>query len=311
MKDDRDDDGRVGARLIELPSPFPLQPGTLRFIESSQGSSADKLDLLREGTLGVPFVIDNGTVRNLFFNNIASIQSSMLLDEPDALLTAYTRKMMSFLLFVPAPCHVLMIGLGGGSLAKFCYRRLPQTRISVIEISADVIALREHFAIPPDDERFEIIHDDGAPYLARAPVRPDVILIDAFDEFGVAPSLASSDFYLCASESLAPDGALVMNLSGERSRYPVHIQSIREAFAGAVLLVPVEGHDNVLLFAFKLPQLIALPDTLHGRAAELEKELGLEFLRFLERLRGGLTVNTATITPLEADRECKEAPPNA
>ena len=52
----------------------------------------------------------------------------MSLDEPDALVTAYTRKMMAFLLFNPAPKRIAMVGLGGGSLAKFCYRNLPKPR---------------------------------------------------------------------------------------------------------------------------------------------------------------------------------------
>jgi spermidine synthase len=284
MKDDLKEDRKV--RLIELSNPFPLEPGTLRLIEPPDGFSSEHLDRLLEGTLGHPFVFDSGALRHLFFNT-ASTQSSMRLDDPDALVTAYTRKMMAFLLFIPAPRHVLMIGLGGGSLAKFCYRRLPQARICVVEINADVIALRKHFAIPADDERFEIIHDDGAAFLARVPVRPDVILIDAFDEWGVAPSLASSDFYRRVSRSLTARGVLVMNLSGEKSRYPVHIENIRKAFAGAVLLVPVEADNNILLFAFKRPRLAELPARLHRRAAELEQDLGLEFSIFLERLRAG------------------------
>jgi spermidine synthase len=198
--------------------------------------------------------------------------------------------MMAFLLFMPQPRDVLMIGLGGGSLAKFCYRHLPQTRISVIEINADVISLREHFAIPPDGERFEIVHEDGATFLARVPVTPDVILIDAFDDIGVAPSLASPDFYHRASQSLTSDGVLVMNLSGQKSRYPVPVQSLREAFDGAVVLLPVQVDGNVLLFAFKKPHLVEIPETLHDRAAELEKALGLEFRKFLQYLRAGPTL---------------------
>lgn len=273
-------------RLLELPSPFALEPGTLRLIEPTEGFGTEQFDRLRAGTLGRPFMIDNGGMRHLFFNT-ASTQSSMRLDDPHALVAPYTRKMMAFLLFTPAPRHVLMIGLGGGSLAKFCYRHLPQTRISVVEINAEVISLRKEFAIPADDERFEIIHADGAAFLANTAVTPDVILIDAFDETGVAQSLASSDFYRRASQSLTPDGVLVMNLSGEKSRYTAPIESIRAAFDGAVSLVPVDVDCNVLLFAFKQPWLAELPETLHSRAAELERDLGLEFSRFLERVHAG------------------------
>ena len=245
------------------------------------------------GTLARPFVVDSAGERYLFFT-YASVQSCMRLDDPYALVTAYTRKMMAFLLFLPEPRHVLMIGLGGGSLAKFCYRHLPQTRITVVEINADVISLREHFSIPPDDERFEIIHDDGGAYLARVPLKVDVILADAFDEFGVAPSLASPDFYHQASQSLTPDGVLVVNLSGQKIRYPLHVQGLCEAFDGTVVLVPVQEDDNVLLFAFKRPPLTEVPQMLYERATELEEALGLEFHRFLQRLRAGRRLRTNT-----------------
>jgi spermidine synthase len=241
------------------------------------------------GTLARPFIVDSAGERYLHFT-YANVQSCMRLDDPYALVTAYTRKMMAFLLFLPEPRHILMIGLGGGSLAKFCYRHLPQTRISVIEINADVISLRQHFSIPPDDERFQIIHDDGATYVARTPLNLDVILIDAFDERGAAPSLASLDFYRQASQSLTPDGVLVVNLSGQKTRYPLHVRGLCKAFDGTVVLVPVQVEGNVLLFALKRPQLAEIPATLHDRATELEAALGLEFHRFLQCLQTGPTV---------------------
>ena len=279
------------AHLIELPSPFALEPGTVRLLAPAEGLSGQELDQLRKGTLGRPFIIDDDGIRNLFFT-LDAVQSAMRLDDPHALIGAYTRKMMAFLLFRPVPRHVLMIGLGGGSLAKFCYRHLPSTRITVVEISADIIALREEFSIPPDDERFEVVHDDGAAFLAKSRMRPDVILIDAFDELGVSPSLASSDFYLRASQCLAPQGLLVMNVSGQKSRYALHIDSLRAAFPGVIRLVPVDAEDNLLLFASRRRELSELPDFLQEQAARLERGLGLEFSHFLKRLRAGYVLDT-------------------
>ncbi len=281
---DSDPTDDSGPRLLELPSPFALEPGTLRMFEPVPGFGIAQLDPLREGTLGRPFIIDYGQTRSLYFTT-AAVQSAMRLDDPDALVAPYTRKMMAFLLFLPAPRHVLMIGLGGGSLAKFCYRHLPRTRISVVEVNADVIALRNEFLISQNDERFEIIHEDGAAFLARADVKPDVILIDAFDELGVSPSLASSHFYERASQCITSNGVLVMNLSGLKSRYAAHVESLSAAFAGPIRLVPVDGDDNVLLFAFQQPHAAELAEFLPHRARYLEQRLGLGFSRFLERLR--------------------------
>ena len=147
-----------------------------------------------------PYIFDTAVERRLHFTSDAT-QSAMLFSDPDALIAQYTRKMMAFLLFNPNPCHIVMIGLGGGSLAKFCYRHLPRARITVVEVDAAVIALREEFCIPDDDDRFRVVHDEGARFLERLEEPMDVLLIDAFDAEGIALSLAKPGFYSSASRA--------------------------------------------------------------------------------------------------------------
>ena len=71
-----------------------------------------------------PFVRDDGTGKSLHFT-LGELQSRMLTASPWQLEVDYTRTMMGFLLFHPAPARIGMIGLGGGSIAKFCHRYLP------------------------------------------------------------------------------------------------------------------------------------------------------------------------------------------
>ena len=125
----------------------------------------------------------------LQFSGSAAVQSSMSLLNPYALEFEYTRLMMGFLLFDHDPAHMLMIGLGGGSLPKFCHRYLPQTSIDVIEIDPGVIALRDAFHVPPDDARFRVIAADGKDYLHDGPAPVDVLLIDAYDGQGMPAAL--------------------------------------------------------------------------------------------------------------------------
>ena len=103
---------------------------------------------------GAPLVHTRGDRRTLEFSP-GDVQSEMRLSRPQALVLAYCRAIMCFALFVPRPRAIVMVGLGGGSLAKFCYRHFPQARITVIELRADVIALRAQFCIPPDDARLK------------------------------------------------------------------------------------------------------------------------------------------------------------
>lgn len=90
-----------------------------------------------------------GDVRTLEFTP-GEVQSAMRVSRPSALLLDYARAMMCFALFVPRPRHILMVGLGDGPLAKFCYRRFPHARITVLELRADVVALRAQFSAPPE-----------------------------------------------------------------------------------------------------------------------------------------------------------------
>jgi spermidine synthase len=222
----------------------------------------------------------------LYFD-LQAVQSSMRLEDPAVLVTAYTQKMMAFLLFNRAPRDILMIGLGGGSLVKFCHRHLRNTRLTVVEIDPDIVALREWFHIPPDDARLQVLLEDGADFVRRGDRAADVLLIDAFDRAGVAPSLASGDFYAHAFRCLRPNGLLVMNLAGERARYAAHLEQLCKACPGPVVLVPVATDGNLLIFAFAQRTQAWTFASLEATAEELQSEFALEFPRFLRRLRTG------------------------
>jgi hypothetical protein len=115
-----------GSTRLRLPDPPDVPHSELR-------------EQLLDGSYDRPFLVEDGERRALVFNIEGSVQSEMRLDDPAALVNEYTRKMMAFLLFCPNPRHVVMIGLGGGSLVKFCRRHLPGTLLTIVEIDATVI----------------------------------------------------------------------------------------------------------------------------------------------------------------------------
>src|SRR5690606_4115144 len=80
-----------------------------------------------------------------------TVQSSMRLAKPYDLEVTYTRSMMAFLLFHPQPEHIIMIGLGGGSLAKFVHHYMPRTETVAVEINPQVVNIaRQFFQVPED-----------------------------------------------------------------------------------------------------------------------------------------------------------------
>ncbi len=205
-----------------------------------------------------PFVARTPTTRSLHFS-VDQIQSRMDIRHPDALDLEYSRTMMGFLMFEPDPAKIAMIGLGGGSLAKFCYRHLPNCRIQVVEINPHVIALRHLFRIPEDNYRFCINQGDGADFLRTTSDRFSVLMIDGYDKNGPAASLSSQDFFDDCFEKLAEDGLLVINLNSDLESHVQHIARIRHSFDGPILGVNDRLHGNLILFARKGARLAILP----------------------------------------------------
>jgi spermidine synthase len=144
-----------------------------------------------------------------------------------------------------------MVGLGGGSLAKFCYRHFPQARITVIELRADVIALREQFHVPPDDARFKVVHADAADYIGRMPASADVLLVDGFDAAGLPPALGSASFYANCRRTLRDGGVLVANVFSYDPDYKPLVARLRAAFDGRMCWFDGIAGNNHLLFAVK------------------------------------------------------------
>lgn len=197
-----------------------------------------------------PFVYESLTTKTLHFS-ISEIQSRMDVRDPYALDLEYTRTMMGVLLFVPQPRRIAMIGLGGGSLAKFCHRYLPSSCIQVVEINPHVIALREHFHVPLDDERFQVIHGDGVHFVRHRATPPDVLMVDGFDSNGLPARLSSQRFYDDCHEMLQPGGFMVANLHHGHRHYARHLDRIRRSFDGAVLAADDSDLSNSIVFACK------------------------------------------------------------
>jgi spermidine synthase len=195
-----------------------------------------------------PFVYETLDSKALHFS-ICEIQSRMRLDRPHALDLAYTRTMMAFLLFVPQPRRLAMIGLGGGSLVKFCHRHLTGTHIEVVEINPHVIALRNEFSVPPDDERLQIRRGDGAEFVRQATGQLDVLLVDGFDHEGQPPALCSQRFYDDCRDVLSGDGMLVVNLHTAHPDFALHAGRIERAFGGDALFVGDGECSNTIAFA--------------------------------------------------------------
>jgi len=215
-------------------------------------------------------IFDRGNFRYLYFNT-KFLQSKMALDAPHLLALPYTRYMMLSLMFVPDPKRILLIGLGAGSLVRYLSTVLPDCRIDAVDHSQEIIDLaRDYFKLPETDNisvhcqdgvSFLENRDDGEPY--------DIILLDAFDELGIADVIYNLDFFTRCRNHLTEDGTLCSNLwSGSASELTRVISELAQCFTGN-LTCPVPNRGNVIAYSFKHER---GPDAWRGKElADLDK----------------------------------------
>jgi spermidine synthase len=214
-----------------------------------------------------------------------AVQSAMRLSDPDALELHYTRAMMGFALLAPAPEAVLLIGLGGGSLARFIHRHLARTRVCAVEVNPKVLnAARMWFGLPEDDARLQVIIGDGAEHVPAHPSSADVLLLDAFDDGQTVRALATPSYYRQCFQALRARGLLVQNFIIGEPRLETYLKRLQEVFAGALLRLPAANRVNLIALALKGFALPLQAAVLERQAAVLEKQLGLPYRKMVRSL---------------------------
>lgn len=239
----------------------------------------------RKGAQEPVQISERGGVRYMHLGGPA-VQSAMRIKEPQALELEYTRAMFTFLLFHPNPRDIALIGLGGGSLAKFIHRNLPDARLTALEINAEVVAAaRAYFLLPADDERLEVRTGDGAAFVHANPDSQDVLLVDGYDAKRIVEALSSVDFYQACKTMLRPGGVAVLNLWGSDDYFPRYYERIAAVFGEHVLQLPSERKGNIIVFAFRKPLPNAGFVALEHAAKKWRDALDLEFPEFVDRMR--------------------------
>lgn len=150
------------------------------------------------------------------------------------------------------PGEVLLVGLGGGSVAKV-YSTNGWT-VDVVEIDPAVTRMaRRDFGLEPEEAT--IYHQDGRHYLNAVDRRYDLIILDAFGSSSIPFHLVTRESFALAAEHLKPEGVLVINIECEGWRDPLVrslAATLRESFSHVLALPIAEPPDtlgNLVLMA--------------------------------------------------------------
>jgi spermidine synthase len=238
---------------------------------------------------GVFEVVDTHGVRSLHFGT-APKQSALSIQHPNRLELAYVRAMLSALLFIEDPVKVLLIGLGGGTMARFLLGQFPGCRVDAVERRAGVVEIAHAYFGLPRTARLDVhVGEANQRVASLASQRAgfyDMILIDAYDHLGMDSSVNALDFLDDCVVLLHPKGVLGMNLWGS---HPVSLKQslvlLRTCFAGTALRLAVPNRGNVIGLGLGKQTAAVKLKQLEPRARELEVRTGLEMPYFLRNFK--------------------------
>ena len=250
-------------------------------------------------------IFDRDGIRSLYFES-GACQSSLLLTDPISLVLGYTQCMLAGLLFHPNPKRILLIGLGGGALARFLHHHFTRAEIVCVETRHSVVELAQKYFDLPTSARLRIHTGDGAAYL-RSTDAPafDMILVDAFDSSGVHPSVSTAGFYADCRRSLDVGGALTVNLwNTPTAPCEQQLAAIKLGFSGQILRLPVEKRANLIALGLTKNQTRQTLKQLNSTAQQLTTRFEIDFGKYLDGLQrsNSTELRRGTAAQMESDQ---------
>jgi len=154
--------------------------------------------------------------------------------------------------FYDSPGRMLLVGLGGGSIAKRYAAN--GWRVDAVEIDPAVTRIaRSHFGFEPSHA--QVFHMDGREFLMERNDVYDLIILDAFGSSSIPFHLITREAFATCRARLAPNGVLALNIIavGWRDKLVRSVAAtLSEEFSRVIVLPMAEPPDqlgNLILFA--------------------------------------------------------------
>ncbi len=153
---------------------------------------------------------------------------------------------------------MLILGMGTGTFAQQSAKYFPKVEISGVEIDQKITDLaHEYFDLP---EEIQVTTYDGRAYLNSDDEKYDVIMVDAYQDITIPPSMSTVEFFALVREHLDDGGVMVVNINmrseSEGSINEYLFDTIASVF-DYVYAAQVPGTTNIELFASSDAQMLS------------------------------------------------------
>ncbi len=188
-------------------------------------------------------------IRTMYFvhDRRRFIESRWDMNHPQSLDLDYSRTMMAGFLFQPKPKKIMMMGVGGGQISNYLFRRFPGIEIDAVDIDPEVIRLAQKYFAIPKSPRYRLHVGDGRVFIEESATSWDLMLLDAFRGVFVPYHLKTQEFYEACLGKLNPGGAIVANLHNAVKMYSNDRQTLEKVFPQRYAFVSEKGNQTTFV----------------------------------------------------------------
>ncbi len=212
----------------------------------------------RRDEWGLIEVVDHGDRRCLHFGTPVQ-QSCLRCDGSSRPAFVHDEMLLLGAALHADPRAILLLGLGGGTVARHLHERLPQARLQAVERREAVIDVAMEWFGLPADERLVLYSAEADLFLREVTAAHDLLLVDLFDGQGLDETAQRGAFFVRCHDRLRSGGLLAVNLwRDEREACLAACDALEVVFEGRVWYLD-EAEGNTVAYAFRdrLPQLDA------------------------------------------------------
>lgn len=220
-------------------------------------------------------VEDNDNIRCLKFSvkRKTSSQSCINKAAPKALVFNYTKLLFSSFLLMDKPEHVLIIGLGGGTMSNSIHQLYPQAKITNVEIDPAVVKVARDYFDFIENNKVNAQTKDGRIFVKRAKLKKqqyDWVILDAFNGDYIPEHLMTKEFLTEIRDILTPDGILAANTFSGSELYQYESATYQAVFGDFFNVRFDDGGNRVILAKNS-----GLPEqhTIKAKAQQINKKL--------------------------------------
>lgn len=242
--------------------------------------------LLNENIDGRTVTVEQtGNILSLLFDG-NMIESQIDLDAPDQLPLYGNRLMLSHLMFGTVPHNILLAGCGGGAIARWFNRVLPDSHGIAVESSSQIIQIaRQQFDFPGKASNWRIIENDIRHFLQQAAEQSslyDFILVDIEEEGQTPAWLIDGTFLENCQKCLSPEGVITFNIVAKSIReFARALWPVRQLFPQRTYCLASRQSQNVMICAFNYRP---ATDRLADKANAAKSRFDIEFDLFYQQL---------------------------